>query len=203
MQPSANGLKLIEVFEQLRLSPYLDTSKIYTVGWGHALTTPGGVLIGEKKFGVDDAKKLAAEAMQRIFGKQVLTQTDADAQLAKDMASNAAHVTKNVPADTTQAQFDALHSACFNIGTGNFDASSIRRLHNEGQRSVGNISIHDLNDKAKAKASPINISIAFVRWCNDDGQYSLGLFRRRFAEVLVYSGWDAQKAFDLVGQFHG
>jgi lysozyme len=203
MQPSANGLKLIEVFEQLRLSPYLDTSKIYTVGWGHALTTPDGTLIGEKKFGVAGAKKLATEAMQRIFGKQVITAAEADARLATDMATFAAHVSKVCKPDTTQAQFDGMMSFCFNLGGPNFDGSSVVKLHNAGARTVGSISIHDLNDKAKAKASPVNISLAFVRWCNDEGKYSLGLFRRRFAEVLVYSGWDAQKAFDLTQQFHG
>jgi Phage-related lysozyme (muraminidase) len=203
MQPSANGLKLIEVFEQLRLSPYLDTSKIYTVGWGHALTTSDGKLISVKVFGAGLAAKLAANAMQRTFGKQVLTAADADAQLTKDMASRSEHVTKMCAADTTQAQFDAMLSFCFNIGNANFDASSVRRLHNAGKREVGDISIHDLNKEAKAKAATTTMPISFVRWCNDEGKYSLGLFRRRFAELLVYSGWDTQKAFDLVEQFNG
>ena len=203
MKPSENGLTLIQVFEQLRLSPYLDSAHIWTVGWGHALTTPAGQAIDADVFGTAKAHQLMIEAMQRIFGAQTITREQADTALAADMASHATAISRMIAGDTTQAQFDALLSFGFNVGEGNFASSSVKRLHNAGDRAIGEISIHDLAAKSQAHASPNTMPLAFVAWSNSNHQWSLGLFRRRVAELLVYSGWDAQKAFDLVEQYNG
>lgn len=201
MQLSPNGSGLIEAFEQLRLIPYLDSARLWTVGWGHALTTPDGRQIKEGVFGTTLAKTLAMQAMLRIFGKQTITQADADAQFAKDIATTVAGVTKLVAADTTQAQFDAMVCLAFNIGLGGLHSSAVLRLHNAHEREVGSISMHDLNAKAQAKAAPTSMPIAFVRWDTSGGEYELGLFRRRLAELLVYSGWDFKKAYDTAESF--
>lgn len=203
MQPSPNGLKLIQVFEKFSPTTYLDSARIWTIGWGHALTTPAGQPIDVDVFGPAKASQLCREAMARLFGSQTITLDQGNAQLAKDLESRSAILTSYVASDTSQAQFDAFSSLAFNIGDGNFHGSHARTLHNAGNRAVGSISIHDLAAQSKAHASPVNIPIAVTAWSYANHAWSLGLFRRRFAEVLVYSGWDAQAAFNLVEQFNG
>lgn len=196
MQLSANGAKLIQLFEQLKLAPYLDSAHIWTVGWGHALTTAGGQLIDADIFGAAKAEQLAVEAMQHKFGRQTITREEADALFIADKQGFVNALAKELPADTTQAQFDALVSFSFNLGVHNFDTSAVKRFHLAGHREVGTISMKDLNARSRAHENPDGVALAFARWDNANGHYSLGVFRRRIAELLVYSGWDAQKAYD-------
>lgn len=205
MQPSANGFALIELYESLRLTPYLDNSsnQIWTVGWGHALTAPDGRQISVKTFGATQAHALMQQAMLREFGAATCTKEQTDALFMSDCAPHASALTARVATDTTQAQFDAMLCFTFNAGVAGFDNSSIKRLHNTARRNVGQISIHDLWAQAHAMPHPDTIPVAFVEWSHSNGQVSLGLFRRRIAEVLVYSGWDAKQAYDLTQKFTG
>lgn len=203
MQPSANGVALIKLFESFRAYPYLDGNKIWTIAWGHVLTTPDGRQISEKVFGVSEAARLCQEAMQRLFGAPSCTREQGDALFVADCNPRAAALSTRVAPDTTQTQFDALLCFDYNVGLGGFDNSSVKRLHNSGRRDVGEISIHDLWTKLQQMPTPTTIPVAFVEWAHVGGKPSLGLFRRCVAEVLVYSGWDAQRAYDTVYQFQG
>lgn len=211
MNPSSNCLKLLQAFEGIvdgdkttpNYEPYICPANVYTVGYGHSLFTAAGQQINVGTFGPAKALHLAKDSMHRKFGKQAITLAEADALLKADSLKYALAVEKVIPSNTTQAQFDALSSFAFNVGQGNFDISAIKRLHNAGKRTVGTISIPDLYGKARNKASPTSLPIAFVRWSNMNGQFALGLFRRRIAELLVYSGWDATKAYQTAVAFKG
>lgn len=201
MKASDNALRLITSAEGFKSSPYLDTSRIYTVGWGYALKTPGGQNIDVDVFG-SKAPAMAQDAMQRKFGAQSITQDQADECLKEIMASSEAFITSHVPSNTTQNQFDALLSFEYNVGSGNYLASAVHRLHDAGNRSVGQLSLIATCAASKAKENPTSIALAFGRWSNSGGMWTLGLFRRRMAEVLVYSGWEADKAVPAAWAFH-
>jgi lysozyme len=201
MNISAEGLALIQSFEKCSLTPYIDAVGVWTVGWGHALTTSSGQEINTKTFGTTLAQQLAQAAMMRIFGAPDATQQQADSLLTTDLTSREAQLSAQVAADTTQSQFDAMFSFTYNVGIGNFAISAVKRLHNAGNREVGQISLGDLYQDAVNHVSSTNMPTAFVHWSEGGGQFYLGLFRRRIAELLVYSGWDAAKAYQTAEAF--
>lgn len=201
MKASDNALRLITSSEGFKSSPYLDTSHIYTVGWGYALKTPGGQNIDVDVFG-SKAPQMAQDAMQRKFGSHSITQARADQCLHEEIGASEAFITSHVPSNTTQNQFDAILSFEYNVGSGNYLASAVHRLHDAGNRGVGQLSLIETCRASKAKENPTGIALAFGRWSNSGGAWTLGLFRRRMAEVLVYSGWEASKAIPAAWAFH-
>lgn len=201
MKASKAALRLITSSEGFKPKPYLDTSHIYTVGWGYALKTPAGQNIDVDIFGAKSLQ-MAQDAMQRKFGGQQITQAQADDALREHLTESEKFLTSNSPSDTTQNQFDALLSFEYNVGSGNYLSSAVHRLHDANNRKIGAISLGALCQESKAKASPATMALAFARWSNSGGAWTLGLFRRRVAEVLVYSGWDADKAIQTAWSFH-
>lgn len=197
MQVSHDGLVLIQTAESFSPTVYYCTANVATVGWGHALTTPAGQQIDSDVFGRAKADALAKEAMQRKFGKQSITRAEADALLTKDLATYVAAVNKVVDATTHQCEFDAMVSFCFNAGVGGFASSAVARLHKAGARKVGTVSMSGLAALSKAKAEPTNIQIAFARWSISNSKWTLGLYRRRLAELLVYGGKKAEDAVKI------
>lgn len=194
MRVSEDGLLLIQAYEGLGdgdpstvlLEPYLCPAKVWTVGWGHALTTPTGQVIDADIFGPSKARQLAVQAMDRLFRKQAITRADADRLLRDHIGAYEQAVSRLGPMD--QAEFDAMVSLCFNIGAANFRSSSVARNHAAGNRKVGDISMSALCRASKAKAAPTTQPVAFTRWANANNRWMLGLFRRRLAEVMVYGG---------------
>lgn len=69
---------------------------------------------------------------------------------------------------TSQCQFDAMTSLCFNIGGGNFSSSTLLKKHNAG-------------DYEGAAAE-------FDRWNKANGQVMQGLVNRRNDEEAMYRG---------------
>jgi lysozyme len=100
-------LKLIEQFEGCRLDAYQDLAGIWTIGYGHIK----GVMPGMK-----------------------IAQTQAD-QVFVDDLSNAESVVDNATAGvaTSDNQFGAMVSLCFNIGSANFRASTVLCEHRGGK----------------------------------------------------------------------
>jgi lysozyme len=92
MKTSANGLAVIKYFESCRLSTYLDSGGVPTIGWGH---TGPDVRLG-----------------------MTITQAQADALLVSDLAEHERIVSAAVTVQFSQGQFDALTSFCFNVGPG-------------------------------------------------------------------------------------
>jgi lysozyme len=138
------GLALIKGFEGLRLDAYQDVAGIWTIGYGHT----GGVTPG-----------------------MTFTQAQADDALRQDLQSAEAAVEHDVgSAKTTDNQFAAMVSLCYNIGSGNFAVSSVLRKHREGDSQ--------------------GAADAFLLWNKStvDGvlQAVPGLTRRREAERALY-----------------
>lgn len=202
MQPSPAALQIITRAEGFRTSPYLDTSNIWTVGYGHALKTPAGQNIDQDVFGAQKARELAQQAMQTLFGAQVITEAQARQALTKDLTEAVKEVNDLIKSDTNQNQFDALVSFTYNVGGANTKSSSLLRFHNAGQRTVGVLNLTDLCKRSKDKKSPDGIPLGFCSWSNSGGHWTLGLFRRRAAEAMVYGGMDAAKALEIVYGFH-
>jgi lysozyme len=137
---SPKGLALIKEFEGLRLKSYRCPAKVWTIGWGwtHGVK-PGMVWTREK-----------AEAML-IEG-------------VKPYAKAVAEAIGKTP--TTQNQFDALASFCYNAGPANLRKSSMLRLHKAGKyQQAGD---------------------AFMSWTKGGGRTLPGLVRRRKHERALY-----------------
>lgn len=194
MHISEVGLRLIELFESCRLKPYQDGRGIWTVGWGHALTTVDGKMI-------TDVPGMQM-AMNRIFGGQTITQAQADERFRLDLSVYEKAVVAACKSDFEQSQFDAMVSLCFNCGVGNFGRSSVVTFHNLGKRSFAPYDINILCNQSKAKKAPADLPQAFTAWSQSNHVWVLGLFRRRVCEVMVYRGDDVNTAYHTVEAFH-
>lgn len=138
------GLGLIKRFEGLRLDAYQDVAGIWTIGYGHTRGVTPGMHVSE----------------------------DAAEQALKDDlhgAENAVDTAIGVAA-TSDNQFSAMASLCFNIGSANFRSSTVLRQH--------------LDNNADAAAS------AFLLWdkarINGVLEPVTGLTNRRQAESTLY-----------------
>lgn len=141
------ALKIMHEFEKgpdndFAATPYICPAGKPTIGWGHV------VLPGES------------------FTKPI-TREEADEILLKDLewAKNAVH--DLVDCDLTPNEFEALVCFIFNIGYGNFEDSTMRRLLNE--------------EKSKEECAD-----EFDRWIYGGGKPLPGLERRRAAEKALF-----------------
>ena len=107
MKTSQQGLKLIERFEGLSLTPYQDCVGLWTIGIGH--------LIGKT-----------------LLDNRTLTINECYALLASDVKKFELGVARYITAKLTQNQFDALVSFAFNLGLGTLQRSSLRQKLNRG-----------------------------------------------------------------------
>jgi len=105
MRLSDSGRTLIKGFEGLSLTAYPDTSKGYSIGYGHFGATKG----------------------------QVITRQEADRLFDQDVAKYELAVSTTTPR-ALQHEFDAMVSLAYNIGTAGFAGSTVARLHNQGDR---------------------------------------------------------------------
>lgn len=121
MKTSQKGIDLIKKYEGLRLNAYkpLSTEKYFTIGYGH--------------YGSD------------VSPNMVITSSEAEALLKKDLKKFEDKVNKYDKYDWTQNEFDALVSFAYNIG-------NIDQLTQNGTRSKEQIAEKILQyDKAGGK----------------------------------------------------
>lgn len=143
---SAKGQKLMHSFEGCKLAAYPDPGSRdghpWTIGWGS--TGPG------------------------IAKGVTWTQAQADARFAADIDAKYGKAVNEMVKGykTTQHQFDALVSLCYNIGIAALRGSTVMRKHKAGDY--------------KAAAD------AFAMWVKNDGKFMKGLLRRRLAEADLY-----------------
>jgi lysozyme len=140
MKVSSAGVSLIKQLEGYREKAYQCSAGVWTIGYGHT----GGVKPDDR-----------------------VTQADADALLAADLARFEAAVNAAGIPDITQNQFDALVSLCYNIGEAAFGKSTLRRL-------------------AKVNPTDTRIKYEFLKWVNAGGKPSEGLRKRREQEAALY-----------------
>lgn len=142
MTYSKSGEALTKQFEGCKLVAYQDVRGIWTVGFGH--TGP------------------------EVIEGLTWTQDQADAQLMLDMASAQDCVNAKVTVALTQPEFDSLCDFVYNVGCGNFSASTLLKRLNQGdyQGAAG----------------------LFDEWDYAGGKQVAGLLRRREAERQQFEG---------------
>lgn len=106
MQISDRGLQMIVAFEGLELNAYKCPAGVWTIGVGHTGDVDG-VPVGRG---------------------MMITQAEAMALLREDVGRFERYVNRQPFAKVlTQGMFDALVSFIFNVGTGAFQTSTMRR----------------------------------------------------------------------------
>ena len=124
MKISENGLKLIQEFEQFVNAPYLDSARVWTIGYGSTYYPNGKPVTGRDK----PITREYAETIQRHV---IATDFEPviNELLEKQIASGF----------VTQNMYDALISLTYNIGVNGFKRSSVLRLLKQGDKlNAGN-----------------------------------------------------------------
>ena len=139
MKASIDAYELIKQFEGLRLEAYLCPAGIWTIGYGH---TSG------------------------VSPNSFITIQEADEYLHRDVATIEMQLNK-LNLSLRQCQWDAIVSFVFNVGIGNFKASTLL---------------------AKIRINPDDNSIIdeFLRWVYANGKVIRGLQKRRLTEMKLY-----------------
>lgn len=123
------GLEIIKRFEGLEdgdpttanLDPYICPAGVWTIGWGHAIVYNGRHLTVYNDPDGHVARSLYPGG---------LSIGEAEQLLIADTAKFALQVERTVKVPLTSAAFDALVSFVFNVGIGNFRASTLLRKLN-------------------------------------------------------------------------
>jgi lysozyme len=111
MKTSRSGVDLIKSLEGLRLTSYLDSVGVPTIGYGH---TGPDIALGQK-----------------------IDHQHAEVVLRKDLIRFENAVKESVKIELNQHQFDALVSFAFNVGVNAFkDSTLLRRLNNKEDPST-------------------------------------------------------------------
>ena len=139
MKASVDAYELIKQFEGFRLEAYLCPAGIWTIGYGH---TSG------------------------VSPNSFITIQEADEYLHRDVAAIEMQLNK-LNLSLRQCQWDAIVSFVFNVGIGNFKASTLL---------------------AKIRINPDDNSIIdeFLRWVYANGKVMRGLQKRRLTEMKLY-----------------
>jgi len=143
MKTSKKGLELIAEFEGFSPTIYKDVAGYPTIGFGHLLK----------------------ENEEKLF-QNGITKEQAYELLAKDVKEAENAIIKYVRVPLTQNQFDALVSFVYNVGSGNFQRSTL---------------LKELNAKNYAKAAD-----EFLKWTKAGGKEYKGLVRRRQKERELF-----------------
>ena len=145
MRTSQKGIDLIKEFEGYSERVYLCPGGVYTIGYGHTK----GVQVGD-----------------------TCTREKAEEYLKDDLRDTEEADLDLVDVPLTQNQFDALVSLVYNIGSGNFYDSTIRK--------VINYKVSDIDEYRRA----------WMMWVKAQGRVLKGLVRRREAEFKLFCSND-------------
>ena len=138
---SQKGLDLIKKFEGFSDKEYICPAGKATIGYGHAI--------------------LASESFE-----EPMTRKEAEDLLKKDLEPRQKSLNSFLKVNINQNQFDALISLIYNIGTGNFQKSTLLKFVNDR-----------LFDKVPDQ---------FRRWSYVNGKISKGLANRREEEIKLW-----------------
>ena len=148
---SEQGLRFIKRHEGLRLQAYKDSKGVWTIGFGHT--------------GAD------------VKPGMVITIEQAEDLLRRDLVRFEQAVTKLVQVPLTQAQYDALVSFAYNVGT---KALAISQL------------LKKLNRRDYLGAADEFLKWVYIKVRGPDGKFVKkklrGLERRRAAERRIFLG---------------
>ena len=107
MKTSDNGIRLIQEFEGLRLTSYLCSAGVATIGYGATYYQDGSKVKLGQTITRDQADQLLKDHLKEFEGSVL----------------GLLNTTK-----VNQNQFDALVSFCFNLGAGNLAKSQLLRF---------------------------------------------------------------------------
>ena len=141
MTTSEKGLDFIKSYEGLKLEAYKCPAGVWTIGYG----TTKNVVKGMK-----------------------ITKEQADELFLKDIAP-IERALNLLGVNFRQEEFDSLCSWIYNLGMGNFNASTMKK-------------------RIVADAPDLEITDQMVKWVNAGGTPLLGLKRRRVAEANMWLG---------------
>ena len=151
---SIRAYNLIKSFEGLEFSEYKCSAGKRTVGYGHLITRNDRIL----------DRALGRERGEAV----VISELEAEDILCLDIRKCEAVLYDNIKAPISQNEFDALISFVFNLGGGNFKASTLLKCLNEGEYLVA--------------------ADQLLRWCHVGKRVSQGLLKRRFVEYCLMLG---------------
>ena len=134
------GIDLIKRFEGFSSTVYICPAGYPTIGYGHLVRS--------------------GESFNEI------SETEAEELLRKDVESAERAVLRLVNVPLTDGQFDALVSFTFNLGSGAFQRSTLRRKVNR--------QVH------------AEVPAQLMRWVWAGGRKLNGLHKRRSAESILY-----------------
>lgn len=171
MKAGINALRIKEYFEGREYKAYPDPlskdGRPWTIGIGH--TGPEvvpGLIWNDAQ--IDEAFKNDVEIREEIANREI-------------------KVTVN------QGQFDAFVSILFNVGAGRKASGS--DPGKDGIITLKNGQPSTLLRKLNA-GDYTGCANEFTKWCRGGGGKSLGLYRRRMAEKLVFGGESAEFAIN-------
>ena len=122
MKVSQKCIEQIKKDEGVRSRPYQCPALLWTVGVGHVIDPH------HAKVKLADRKQLPIPA----GWDRVLSATEIDEILKKDLNRFEAGVLRLIKVKLTQGQFDGLVSFSFNVGLGNLQNSTLRMKLNRG-----------------------------------------------------------------------
>lgn len=188
---SQNGVDMIKKWEGImdgdpstvNLDPYLCPAGYWTIGWGHVVRDSNGNMLR------GNSNKRAAYA---VYPSGITIQ-EAETLLRDDLRSFEATVNgliKGSVLATSQNQFDAMVSLCFNIGGGNFARSSVIRFHKANARASSLSQEAAIQHIVNQGRSSSNAADAFLLWnkATVNGVLTTlrGLVNRRADERKLY-----------------
>ena len=157
MKINQHGIAIVKTFEGLvdgdpdtpGLDPYPDPIGIPTIGWGSIWDLSGArVTMATPAISMDEAVFLLRRELRRTEHE----------------------VAALIRAPVNENQFSALVSLVYNIGSGNFKASTLRQKLNRGDYE--------------------GASLEFPKWRRAGGKILRGLVRRRLAEQQLFTASD-------------
>ena len=119
MKISENGLKLIQEFESFEPTPYLDSARVWTIGYGSTYYPNGKPVTGRDK---PITREYAETIQQNIIKKDF--EPVVNELLGKEITSGF----------ITQNMYDAILSLTYNIGVNGFRRSSVLKHLKQGDK---------------------------------------------------------------------
>ncbi|ELY5938888.1 lysozyme [Cronobacter malonaticus] len=144
MQTSEKGLALIKEFESCQLKAYRCPAGVWTIGYGWTQPVDGKPISAGMEIDMPTAERL----------------------LKSGLVGYENDVMKLVRVKLSQAQFDALVSFTYNVGSRNFSTSTLLKKLNAGDY--------------------VGAADEFLRWNKSRGKVLNGLVRRRAAERELF-----------------
>ena len=139
-----DAIELVKNFEGFQSEPYRDVAGVWTIGYGS--TRVDGLPVDEHTTAVSEQQ--------------------AEELMLDELEKTAARVKRLTTVPLLACELGALTSFAYNLGTGAYKSSTLRRRVNE----------HDLEA----------IPTEFLKWTIAGGRRQPGLVRRRQAEVALF-----------------